>query len=107
MRLIIFSGVLLSELAFIQDGGDTSPNNLVNFWKRQRAAEVMNDIRLWQSHPHVFYALDTVLAFIKNALDAYSDEPDPADRFWQTSLMLEPREPATNMADLLRDSGFL
>jgi len=104
-----YVGVFLTTLAFIQEGSkDTLSNNIVNFRKRQRAAEVMNDIRLWQSHPHVFHALDNVLAFIKNALDAYSDEPDVADRFWQTSLMREPREADdSRMARLLHESGFL
>lgn len=97
----------------MQDGSkDALPNNLINFRKRQKAAEVIHDIKRWQSHPHNFQILPNVSAFIEESLQQYNDQgKEPvnwSDVFWNMSLVREPRErDDEKMARLLTESGFM
>jgi son of sevenless len=102
-------GVFLTTLTFVQEGSkDTLPDSLVNFRKRQKAAEVIHDIKRWQSQPHNFHPIKNVLVFIEEALNGFSDQSDIGEKFWNTSLVLEPREREDEkMARLLQESGFL
>ncbi|KAF4617443.1 hypothetical protein D9613_005997 [Agrocybe pediades] len=104
-----FIGVFLSTLQFIQDGNnDNLPGGLVNFRKRQKASEVINDIKRWQALPFNFTPLPNVQAFIKESLDQFSDTRASSDHFWHLSLEREPREREDEkMARLLQESGFL
>jgi son of sevenless-like protein len=96
-------------LTFVQEGSkDSLPDNLVNFRKRQKAAEVIHDIKRWQSQPHNFHPVPSLLLFIEDALNAFSERTDIGEKFWNTSLLLEPREREDEkMARLLQESGFL
>jgi son of sevenless-like protein len=102
-------GVFLTTLTFVQEGSrDMLPDNLVNFRKRQKAAEVIYDIKRWQSQPHNFHPIVTVLVFIEDSLNAFSDQGDVGEKFWNISLLREPREREDEkMARLLQESGFL
>jgi hypothetical protein len=102
-------GVFLTTLTFVQEGSkDILPDNLVNFRKRQKASEVIQDIKRWQSRPHNFQPLAPVLVYIEESLAAFSDQPAIGERFWKTSLEREPREREDEkMARLLQESGFL
>ncbi|KAH7885094.1 ras guanine nucleotide exchange factor domain-containing protein [Phlebopus sp. FC_14] len=104
-----FIGVFLTTLTFIQDGSkDTLPGNLVNFRKRQKASEVIQDIQRWQSIPHHFHPLSAVQGYLEESLGKFSDQVDVGDVFWNLSLEREPREREDEkMARLLQESGFL
>ncbi|KAH9480568.1 Cell division control protein 25 [Psilocybe cubensis] len=104
-----FIGVFLSTLQFIQDGNpDNLPGGLVNFRKRQKASEVINDIKRWQAQPFNFQSLPPVLSFINDSLNQFQDTRASSDRFWALSLEREPREREDEkMARLLQESGFL
>ncbi|KAG6841265.1 hypothetical protein C0991_000405 [Blastosporella zonata] len=104
-----FIGVFLSTLQFIQDGNpDMLPGGLVNFRKRQKASEVINDIKRWQAQPFNFILLPTVQTYIEETLNQFNDTKASSEHFWALSLEREPREREDEkMARLLQESGFL
>ncbi|KAJ7857609.1 ras guanine nucleotide exchange factor domain-containing protein [Mycena olivaceomarginata] len=112
-----FIGVFLSTLQFIQDGNpdnlpapgakEGSPSTLVNFRKRQKASEVIQDIKRWQA-PFNFHAIPSIQAYIEESLNSVTDTKESSERFWMLSLEREPREREDEkMARLLQESGFL
>lgn len=105
----LLPGVFLTTLQFIQDGSkDNLPGNLVNFRKRQKASEVIQDIKRWQSQPFNFHPISSVLTYVEESLNQFSDTVDIRDHFWNLSLEREPREREDEkMARLLQESGFL
>ena len=105
----ILSGVYLTTLTFIQDGSkDKLPGNLINFSKRQKAAEIIREIQHWQSKEFNLAPLPPILAFIEEALSSFSESVDWGEQFWNLSLEREPREREDEkMARLLQESGFL
>lgn len=102
-------GVFLTALTFVQEGSmDSLSNNLVNFRKRQKAAEVIHDIKRWQSQPHYFHSITSVLVFIEDSLNRFSDQKDIGEMFWNLSNLLEPREREDEtITRLMQESGFL
>lgn len=102
-------GVFLTTLTFVQDGSkDDISGNLINFRKRQKASEVIQDIKRWQSHPHNFHSVQNVLTYIDDSLRQFNDQVDIGEQFWNLSLEREPREREDEkMARLLQESGFL
>lgn len=102
-------GVYLTTLTFINDGaGDRLGDNMINFRKRQKAAEVIQDIKRWQSKPYNFQTVASILSYLEECFNKYSDGHDYADQFWNISLEREPREREDEkMARLLQESGFL
>ncbi|KZT73839.1 ras GEF [Daedalea quercina L-15889] len=104
-----FIGVYLTTLTFINDGaGDKLGENMINFRKRQKAAEVIQDIKRWQSKPYNFQTVASILSYLEECFNKYSDGHDYADQFWNLSLEREPREREDEkMARLLQESGFL
>jgi son of sevenless len=102
-------GVFLTTLQFTQYGSkDNVSEGVVNFRKRQKSAEVIQDIKRWQSPPFNFHPIPSILAFIDESLKQYHDQPDIADYFYNLSLEREPREREDEkMARLLQESGFL
>ncbi|KAG1879209.1 ras GEF [Suillus subluteus] len=102
-----FVGVFLTALTHIQDGSkDSLPNNLVNFRKRQKASEVIQDLQRWQTQPHNFHPLPSVLVYLDDVLGQFGDK-DVSDVFWQLSLEREPREKEEEkLARMLHESGF-
>ncbi|KAG6897764.1 hypothetical protein C0992_011433 [Termitomyces sp. T32_za158] len=104
-----FIGVFLSTLQFIQDGNpDMLPGGLVNFRKRQKASEVINDIKRWQAQPFNLQPISSVQAFIDESLNQFTDSKASSEQFWALSLEREPREREDEkMARLLQESGFL
>ena len=105
----IFAGVYLTTLTFIQDGSkDNLSGNLVNFGKRQKAAEVIREIKHWQSKDFLLNPLPPILSFIEESLGAFNESEDWGEIFWNLSLEREPREREDEkMARLLQESGFL
>ncbi|KAG6845125.1 hypothetical protein H0H87_000552 [Tephrocybe sp. NHM501043] len=108
-RADLLLGVFLSTLQFIQDGNpDMLPGGLVNFRKRQKASEVINDIKRWQAQPFNFQSIASVQTYIEESLNQFSDTKASSEHFWALSLEREPREREDEkMARLLQESGFL
>jgi len=104
---IPFLGVYLTVLTFIQDGNKdmlVKEGNLINFNKRQKAAEVIREIKKYQSKPYNLSEIPVVQDYIERSLLALETPPD----FWEQSMVLEPREREDEkMARLLQESGFL
>lgn len=101
-----FLGVYLTVLTFIQDGARDTLNEggLINFQKRQKTADVIQEITKFQMLPYNLTKLATIRQFIDESLAALPEDPD----FWQLSLEREPREREDEkMARLLQESGFL
>jgi son of sevenless len=103
------AGTYLTTLTFINDGAeDKVAGHMINFRKRQKAAEVIRDIKQWQTVPYNFTTVSTILAFLEESFDRYADGIDYGDTFWNLSLEREPREREDEkMARLLQESGFL
>ncbi|CDO76099.1 hypothetical protein BN946_scf184649.g25 [Trametes cinnabarina] len=101
--------VYLTTLTFINDGAeDKLGGNMINFRKRQKAAEVIQDIKRWQAKPYNFQTVAPVLAYLEESFSQYVDGVDYGDQFWNLSLEREPREREDEkMARLLQESGFL
>ncbi|KAG6903263.1 hypothetical protein C0995_000158 [Termitomyces sp. Mi166 len=104
-----FIGVFLSALQFIHDGNpDMLPGGLVNFRKRQKAFEVITDIKRWQPQPFNLHPIPSVQTWIEESLGQFNDTKASSDQFWHWSIILEPREREDEkMARLLQESGFL
>ena len=102
-------GTYLTTLTFINDGAeDKVAGHMVNFRKRQKAAEVIQDIKRWQAQPYNLTSVGQILAFLEEAFSKYQDGVDYGDQFWHLSLEREPREREDEkMARLLQESGFL
>jgi son of sevenless-like protein len=72
------------------------------------ASEVINDIKRWQAQPFNFQPLPSVLAYINDSLNQFTDTRASSEHFWALSLEREPREREDEkMARLLQESGFL
>lgn len=108
-ELILNQGTYLTTLTFINDGAeDKVSGNMINFRKRQKAAEVILDIKRWQSMPYNLTPVPVVVAWLEESFDKYQDGKDYGDQFWNLSLEREPREREDEkMARLLQESGFL
>lgn len=100
-------GVFLTALTHIQDGSkDYLPGNLVNFRKRQKTSEVIQDLQRWQAQPHNFHPLPSVLVYVDDSLRQFGDQ-DVSDIFWQLSTEREPKEREEDrLARILHESGF-
>ena len=81
---------------------------MVNFRKRQKAAELILEIRRWQSMPFNLNSVPVILQWLEESFSKYQDGQDYGDQFWNISLEREPREREDEkMARLLQESGFL
>ncbi|KAJ6584774.1 ras guanine nucleotide exchange factor domain-containing protein [Mycena capillaripes] len=111
-------GILLTTLRFLQDGnpdnlpvpGGKGGKPLINFRKRQKLTEVINDIKRWQV-PFNFHVVPSIQTYIEDSLSSVGDAQEFTDRFWDLSLELEPRKRELTedekMARLLQENGFL
>lgn len=102
-------GVYLTTLTFINDGAeDKLAGHMINFRKRQKAAEVIQDIKRWQAKPFIYHLVTQIREYLEDSFNKYSEGVDYADQFWNLSLEREPREREDEkMARLLQESGFL
>jgi son of sevenless len=102
------TGLYLTTLTFIQDGAPNNIGPLVNFRKRHKAAEVIEEIQKWQSKPFNYTKVDLIHDYIMECLNKFNNRPDVSDEFWNLSLEREPREREDEkMARLLQETGFL
>ncbi|KAK9449913.1 ras guanine nucleotide exchange factor domain-containing protein [Limtongia smithiae] len=128
-----FFGVYLTDLTFIEDGNtnyllmspventtSTDPTDggnqhtgtdrtvredMINFSKRTRAAEVIREIKQYQSVP---YALKTVPELQDMIREGLSNAPS-LETLYDMSLMIEPRERGDDdkLSRMLQESGLL
>lgn len=88
---IPFLGIYLQDLTFIEDGNPDyikKQTKLINFAKRQKAAEVIREINQFQSPPYTFHSITELQTFIQSHLESSRD----VDVLYEKSLQLEPRE---------------
>jgi son of sevenless len=92
-----------------QIGNSDSANGIINFNRYYKAAEVIDDMKKWQTKPYNLQPIPGVLTFIDMMLNQYSDNVDSyKDHLWNMSLEREPRESENEkMTRLLQESGFL
>ncbi|KAJ1303388.1 hypothetical protein OPQ81_011580 [Rhizoctonia solani] len=102
-----FLGVYLTVLTFIQDGNKDfidKEKGIINFGKRQKAAEVIREIQSYQAKQYNLSVVDQVQTFIEQSLANVEEKAD----YWETSMSLEPREREDEkMTRMLQESGFL
>ncbi|KAG0180775.1 hypothetical protein DFQ29_010159 [Apophysomyces sp. BC1021] len=104
---IPFLGIYLQDLTFIEDGNPNhlkKSNELINFAKRAKTAEVIREIQQYQSSLYQLKSVDELQEFIQLHLKSTRDE----DQLYEESLKLEPREREDEkITRLLQESGFL
>lgn len=94
---IPFLGIYLQDLTFIEDGNPDllkKSSNLINFAKQQKSAEVIREIKQFQSPPYIFHVVPEIQDFIKFQLETSRD----VDFLYERSLELEPRVTTDNSA---------
>ncbi|ORE01478.1 ras GEF [Rhizopus microsporus var. microsporus] len=91
---IPFLGIYLQDLTFIEDGNPDylrKSNNLINFAKRQKVAEVIRELKQFQSFAYNFQTLQELQDFIQAQLNCEHD----VEKLYERSLQLEPRASET------------
>ncbi|KAG0170527.1 hypothetical protein DFQ28_010709, partial [Apophysomyces sp. BC1034] len=86
---IPFLGIYLQDLTFIEDGNSNylkKTNNLVNFAKRMKTAEVIRELQQYQSTPYLLQAVPDIQEFIKTHLQSSRDD----ETLYNMSLKVEP-----------------
>ncbi|TDL15516.1 ras GEF [Rickenella mellea] len=87
---IPFIGVYLIDLAIIQNGSkDYLQPDVINFGKLQKTAEVVHEIKHWQSTKFNLTPIPVVLDFIEESLASFHDARDWNEYFWNMSLERE------------------
>ena len=87
---IPFLGIYLQDLTFIEDGNANflkKSNNLINFAKRMKTAEVIRDLQQYQSTHYMLTSVPDIQEFIKTHLHSSREE----EELYNLSLRLEPR----------------
>ncbi|KAI8364223.1 ras guanine nucleotide exchange factor domain-containing protein [Blakeslea trispora] len=103
---IPFLGIYLQDLTFIDDGNSNllkKSNNLINFSKRMKTAEVIRDLQQYQSTHYMLSAVPDLQEFIKTHLHSSRED----EELYNLSLKLEPRERGEDtIARRLKESGL-
>ncbi|KAI8982521.1 ras guanine nucleotide exchange factor domain-containing protein [Pilobolus umbonatus] len=103
---IPFLGIYLQDLTFIEDGNSNylkKSNNLINFAKRMKTAEVILDLQQYQSTHYLLNVVPDIQEFIKTHLHSSREE----EELYNLSLKLEPRERGEDtIARRLKESGL-
>jgi hypothetical protein len=87
---IPFLGIYLQDLTFIEDGNSNylkKTQNLINFAKRMKTAEVIREIQQYQSAPYHLQPVRELQLFIKAHLENSRDE----EILYGLSVALEPK----------------
>ncbi|CAO3643193.1 unnamed protein product [Mucor fragilis] len=87
---IPFLGIYLQDLTFIEDGNPDllkKSSNLINFAKQQKAAEVIREIKQFQSPPYIYQLVPEIQDYINFQLETSRD----VDFLYERSLEIEPR----------------
>ncbi|KAI7889673.1 ras guanine nucleotide exchange factor domain-containing protein [Mucor mucedo] len=97
---IPFLGIYLQDLTFIEDGNpDFLPksNNLINFAKRHKTAEVIRELKQFQNFAYNFHPINEFQYFIKANLDQTYD----VDKLYERSLKVEPKNDFPSINSLI------
>ncbi|KAK9457029.1 ras guanine nucleotide exchange factor domain-containing protein [Dipodascopsis uninucleata] len=104
-----FLGVYLTDLTFIEDGNTDmllkEGDEMINFSKRAKSAEVIREIQQYQVVPYALMPVHELQEIVKAELAAA-----PAiETLYDMSLSIEPREKNDDdkIARLLQERGFL
>lgn len=82
------TGIYLTDFVFIEDGiPNNTPNGMINFSKRSKSADVLQDIQQFQSTPYLLQPVPELQDYIVKGLESAKDLNDMYDR----SMELEPR----------------
>lgn len=117
-----FFGLYTKDLTFIEDGNPDqlySDSRLINFAKRSLTADVLLEIRRFQSTPYNFERVPPLVDFLKGQIEPVLTDEERYER----SLKLEPRQHSSHslpndlanpdtyvdnqLSKQLRDSGFI
>ncbi|EYE93376.1 Ras-GEF domain-containing protein [Aspergillus ruber CBS 135680] len=83
-----FLGIYLTDLVFIEDGiPNHAPNGMINFSKRLKVGEVLQDIQQFQNTPYVFQPVSELQDYLMNGLQGTEEASD----LYERSTALEPR----------------
>ncbi|KAI7872904.1 ras guanine nucleotide exchange factor domain-containing protein [Spinellus fusiger] len=101
-----FLGIYLQDLTFIEDGNSNylkKTDNMINFSKRMKTAEVIRELQQYQSTPYLLQAVPDIQEFITTHLQSSRDE----ETLYNLSLLLEPRErDEDTIVRRLKESGM-
>ncbi|KAF9143936.1 hypothetical protein BGX30_014325 [Mortierella sp. GBA39] len=102
-----FVGMYLTDLVMIYDGNKDAmkqSNDLINFNKRIKTAEVIREIQQYQSVPYCLTTVPEIQQYIRRGLDGAKHVQD----LHEMSLALEPRERGDEkIARMMAESGML
>jgi son of sevenless-like protein len=79
---------------------------MVNFRKRWKVCEIIDNIKRWQLQPHNFRSIPSVLNFIEESLNSSEEPPDVDVRLWNTPLRQELLEDEERRVQLLEEFGI-
>ncbi|GAA5911589.1 hypothetical protein JCM6882_008046 [Rhodosporidiobolus microsporus] len=105
-----FLGVYLTDWVFIGDGNPDllKDRQQVNFGKRQKASELILQIKLHQATSYNLAQVPQIAKWLQLQLFPAQVHPDTETYLYELSLALEPRErDDEKIARLLSESGFL
>jgi son of sevenless len=90
MHKLIWTGVYLTDLTFIEDGIPSliKRTNLINFAKRAKTAEVIRDIQQYQNVPYPLQPVPELQDYILTNMQSAGD----VHEMYDMSLSVEPRE---------------
>lgn len=99
-------GVFLSTLTFLNNGSeDDISEGLINFRKRQIAAEIIQNLKRLQHLPYNFQPIPSIQYMLEEGFKQVSDWTSGLDdHFWKVSLELEPREREEEMIRMLEEA---
>lgn len=103
-----FFGVYLTDLTFVEDGNPDylqAEQGIINFAKRMKAADIIENIRQFQSKPYNFQMVPEIQKY----LDGGFQTAPPIEEQYDTSLNFEPREKpgSDKVARALEENGIL
>ncbi|WFD31456.1 cell division cycle- protein [Malassezia sp. CBS 17886] len=105
-----FLGLYTKDLTFIEDGNPDmlyADPRLINFSKRQRAADIIAEITTYQSTPYNLTPVPAMIEFLEARLEVHLNE----HQHYHRSLVLEPRQSAVSaderLSQLLQENGFI
>ena len=98
-------GVYLTDLTFIEDGIPSviKRTDLINFAKRAKTADVIEDIQQYQNVPYVLKSVPDLQDYILSNMQAAGDVHEMYDK----SLQVEPREREDEKITRLVDLGLV
>ncbi|VDB85607.1 unnamed protein product [Peniophora sp. CBMAI 1063] len=104
-----FIGFYLMTLMVIQESApNTITDNLINFRKRAKAVEVVQEIQQWQSRPFNFARVELIAYYLLEQLNKFNGASDVSTVLWDLSLEREPTERQDEkMSRLLQETGFI